>query len=319
MNDGEADVVATMRAELEMLRWRNAELERELAEKQRVENALRESEARYRGIVEDQTELICRFRMDGTLTFVNDIYCRYFEKTREELVGHRFMPMVPDEDGPQLARQFAKLGPENPIVHTEHRVILPNGSVRWLHWTNRAPLGEGGPLAEFQAIGVDVTERRHAEDEVRRLNAELEVRVADKTKRLEQMVRELSTPLMPVADQVIAVPLIGFLDSDRAAATLETVLNGVVTHSARTVVLDITGVGVIDSQVADSLIRLAKAVNLLGSQVVLTGIQPRIAQTLVAQGVGVGGVVTLRTLKEGIAFALRRGLTASRPPALQGS
>ncbi len=62
-------------------------------------------------------------------------------------------------------------------------------------------------------------------------------------------------------------------------------LNGVVTHSARTVVLDITGVGVIDSQVADSLIRLAKAVNLLGSQVVLTGIQPRIAQTLVAQGV----------------------------------
>ncbi|WP_437657317.1 PAS domain S-box protein [Sorangium sp. So ce1182] len=298
-----------------MLRRRNAELEQELAEKRRVETALRESEARYRGIVEDQTELICRFRMDGTLTFVNDVYCRYFDKTREELVGHHFTPLVPDEDRLLLDQQFAQLGPENPIVHTEHRVVHPDGSIRWMHWTNRAPLGEGGSHAEFQAVGVDVTDRRQAEDEVKRLNAELELRVADKTRKLEQMVRELSAPLMPVADQVIAMPLIGVLDGARAAATLETLLNGVIAHSATTVVLDITGVAVIDSQVADALIRLSKAVRLLGAQMVLTGIQPRIAQTLVAQGVGVGGIVTLRTLKEGIAFALRRGPAGSRRPS----
>lgn len=315
MNEGDASVGTTAEAELERLRRRNAELERELAEKRRVEVALRESEARYRGIVEDQTELICRFRMDGTLTFVNDVYCRYFEKTREELVGHHFTPLVPDEDRLLLDQQFAKLGPENPIVHTEHRVVRPDGSIRWMHWTNRAPLGEGGPHAEFQAVGVDVTDRRNAEDEVKRLNAELELRVAEKTMKLEEMVRELSTPLMPVADQVIAMPLIGVLDSARAAAALETLLNGVIAHSATTVVLDITGVGVIDSQAADGMIRLAKAVKLLGAQVVLTGIQPRIAQTLVAQGVGVGGIVTLRTLKEGIAFALRRAPAGSRGPS----
>lgn len=313
MNKGEARVGVSAEAELERLRRRNAELERELAEKRRVEVALRESEARYRGIVEDQTELICRFRMDGTLTFVNDVYCRYFDKTREELVGHRFMPLIPDDDQLVLAQQFAKLGPETPIVYTEHRVVHPDGSIRWMHWTNRAPLGEGGPHAEFQAIGVDVTDRRHAEDEVRRLNAELELRVAEKTMKLEQMVRELSAPLMPVADQVIAMPLIGFLDSARAAAALETLLQGVIAHNATTVVLDITGVGVIDAQVAEAMIRLAKAVSLLGAQVVLTGIQPRIARTLVEQGVGVGDIVTLRTLKEGIAFALRRGPAGSRP------
>ncbi|KYG03898.1 anti-anti-sigma factor [Sorangium cellulosum] len=306
MNDGEARSGGTAEVELERLRRRNAELERELAEKARVEAALRESEARYRGIVEDQTELICRFRLDGTLTFVNDVYCRYFDKTREELIGHSFTPLVPDEDQRVLDRQFAKLGPENPIVHTEHRVVRPDGSIRWLHWTNRAPLGEGGASAEFQAVGVDVTDRRQAEEEVRRLNAELELRVAEKTMRLEQMVRELSAPLMPVADQVIAMPLIGFLDGARAEAALETLLNGVIAHNATTVVLDITGVAVIDTQVANAMIRLAKAVRLLGAQVVLTGIQPRIAQTLVDLGVGVGGVVTLRTLKEGIAFALQR-------------
>ncbi|KYF70260.1 anti-anti-sigma factor [Sorangium cellulosum] len=315
MNEVGARTGAAAETELEMLRRRNAELEQELAEKRRVEIALRESEARYRGIVEDQTELICRFRMDGTLTFVNDVYCRYFDKTQEELVGHRFTPLVPDEDRLLLDQQFAKLGPDNPIVHTEHRVVRPDGSIRWMHWTNRAPLGEGGPDAEFQAIGVDVTDRREAEDEVRRLNAELELRVAEKTMKLEQMVRELSAPLMPVADQVIAMPLIGILDSARAAAALETLLHGVIAHNAATVVLDITGVGVIDAQAADAMIRLAKAVRLLGAQVVLTGIQPRIAQTLVAQGAGVGGIVTLRTLKEGIAFALRRGPAGARPPA----
>lgn len=315
MNEGEAKSGMTAQTELEMLRRRNAELERELSEKRQMETALRESEARYRAIVEDQTELICRFRLDGTLTFVNDVYCRYFDKTREELVGHRFTPLVPDEDRPFLEKQFAKLGPEHPIVHTEHRVVHPDGSIRWMHWTNRAPLGEGGAHAEFQAVGVDVTDRWRAEDEVRRLNAELELRVADKTRKLEQMVRELSTPLMPVADHVIAMPLIGLLDSARAAAALETLLQGVITHSATTVVLDITGVGVIDPQIADAMIRLAKAVKLLGAQVVLTGIQPRIAQTLLEQGVGVGGMVTLRTLKEGIAFALQRGHAGSRPSA----
>ncbi|MGK4008653.1 PAS domain S-box protein [Sorangium sp. So ce1036] len=316
MNEDVANGRLALEAELETLRRRNAELERELAEKRQVEIALRESEARYRGIVEDQTELICRFRMDGTLTFVNDVYCRYFDRTRDELVGHHFTPLVPEEDRQLLDAQFAKLGPENPIVHTEHRVVRPDGSIRWLRWTNRAPLGEGGPHAEFQAVGVDVTARRRAEEEVRRLNVELEQRVADKTRQLEQLVRELSTPLMPVADQVIAMPLIGFLDSARAAAALEAVLHGVTSHNATTVVLDITGVGIIDSQVADALIRMARAVNLLGAQVVLTGTPPRIAQTLVAQGVDVGGIVTLRTLKEGIAFALQRGHAGPRNSAL---
>jgi anti-anti-sigma regulatory factor len=120
---------------------------------------------------------------------------------------------------------------------------------------------------------------------------------------------------MPVADQVIAMPLVGFLDAARAAAALETLLQGVTTYNARTVVVDITGVGVFDAQVADAMIRLAKAVKLLGAQAVLTGIQPRIAQSLIEQGVGLGDLVTLQTLKEGIAFALRREHRGSRAPA----
>lgn len=309
MKEDDAKTVATMQAELEALRRRNEQLEQALAEKLRIEAALRESEARYRGVVEDQTELICRFGLDGTLTFVNEAYCRYFSKRRDELVGHRFAPFIPEEDRDYVAAQFIKLGPDHPVVHSEHRVIRPDGAIRWLHWTNRAPLGKGGLDAEFQAVGTDVTERREAEDQVRRLNAELEIRVAEKTRELREMVRELSTPLMPVADQVIAMPLIGILDSARTASALEALLQGVAAHRATTVVLDITGVNTVDAQVADGLIRAARAVRLLGAEVVLTGIRPQIAQTLVSLGIDMTSLVTLRSLKDGIAFALRRGRT----------
>jgi len=76
----------------------NAELEREVIEHRQTEEVLRQSEARYRAIVEDQTELICRFLEDGTLTFVNDAYCRYFGKSRQELLGQSFLPLMPSAD-----------------------------------------------------------------------------------------------------------------------------------------------------------------------------------------------------------------------------
>jgi len=302
----DAETRASLTAEIETLRRRTAELELELSRKREVAAALRESEARYRAIIEDQTELICRFRGDGTLTFVNGAYCRYFGKTQEELVGRTFAPLIPEEDQRLVAKQFGKLGPQNPVVEYEHRVVRPDGAIRWQRWTDRVLLDEAGQIVDYQAVGSDITERKEAEEEVRRLNAELEQRVAEKTDALRVVIRELSTPLIPLADGVIAMPLIGMMDSARASAALETLLQGVVDHRAATVVLDITGVSVVDTLVADALMRAAQAVKLLGAEVVLTGIQPRIAQTLVALGVDMSGVITLRSLKEGIAFAMRR-------------
>ena len=137
---------------------------RDVTARKRAERALQESEARYRAIVEDQTELICRFLPDGKLTFVNDAYCKYFGKKRKDLIGHTFMPLIPEEDHERLKDHLASLSPKNPVATHEHRVIGSHGEIRWQQWTNRMVLDEKGQLIEFQSVGRDITERKLIEE-----------------------------------------------------------------------------------------------------------------------------------------------------------
>ena len=125
-----------------------------------LKEALREleaSEERYRGIVEDQTELICRFLPDGTLTFVNRAYCDYFGKTEPELIGNSFMPLIPEDDHAMIDNAQKLLTPANPVVEYEHRVVLPSGEIRWQSWTDRAVYDDNGVVIEYQAVGRDIT------------------------------------------------------------------------------------------------------------------------------------------------------------------
>lgn len=121
----------------------------------------------------------------------------------------------------------------------------------------------------------------------------------------EARLHELASPLIPIADTVVLMPLIGTMDSGRAQQMMETLLTGVAQQNAHLAIIDITGVSVIDTQVAQALIQTAQAVKLLGAQVMLTGIRPQVAQTLVQLGADLPGIVTYGTLQSGIAAALR--------------
>jgi len=147
-------------------------------------------------------------------------------------------------------------------------------------------------------------------------NSRLFAQVAQRTAELRQdqerlqainkglVALSLSTPLLPIGDQVVVLPLIGAMGPERFEQVLETLLQGVKTHGARVAILDITGVAVVDDQVANGLIGAARAVQLLGAQIVLTGIRPEIAQTLVGLGIDMQGITTRGTLQSGIAYAL---------------
>ncbi|MDD1683239.1 MAG: PAS domain S-box protein [Methanoregula sp.] len=140
---------------------------RDITEKKRIEKALSESEQRYRNIVEDQTEFICRFRPDGTHVFANEAYCRYFSLKREEIIGHRFRPEIPFEDQKSVSRFFASLTPAHPVDTIVHRIVMPDGRICWQRWSVRAIFDTSGQVIEYQSVGRDITQTKETERALR--------------------------------------------------------------------------------------------------------------------------------------------------------
>lgn len=129
--------------------------------RKQAEQALHESEQRYLAIIEDQTELIIRLLPEGTVSFVNEAYCRYFGVTREEIIGYPFQPLIVEEDREQVNQQVNSISLENQVVTVENRVIVA-GEVRWTQWISRG-IFEQGKLIKLQVVGRDITAQKQLE------------------------------------------------------------------------------------------------------------------------------------------------------------
>ncbi len=119
-----------------------------------------------------------------------------------------------------------------------------------------------------------------------------------------QALRELSTPIVPVLEGVLVLPLVGSIDTGRAQQVMETLLDAVGGHQAEVVIIDVTGVPVVDTGVANHLLQVTRAAALLGAECVLVGISPDVAQTIVSLGVDLSGITTKADLQAGIEHAL---------------
>ncbi|MDI3284631.1 STAS domain-containing protein [Polyangium sp. 15x6] len=179
------------------------------------------------------------------------------------------------------------------------RIKRPNGS-EWLGQTSAflirdaagAPTGMAG---FFRDVTTSTAERLQL-----KLQTEL-------VKTQQRALRALGTPLLPIADGVVAMPLVGDIDDARAAEIQRALIDGIASHHARVAILDITGVKLMDAEIADALVSAAKAARLLGVEMLMTGISPAVAKTLVEIGAELSGIVTRGTLQSGIAYALSRG------------
>jgi len=129
--------------------------------------ALRATEAQYRAVVESQFELICRFLPDTTLTFVNDAYCRAFGRTRDELIGMKFIELMPEETRAFALDHVRSLETSFRQAITEHEVLGADGTIRWQQWEDHAIRDADGAIVEFQSIGRDITDRKRTERKLR--------------------------------------------------------------------------------------------------------------------------------------------------------
>jgi rsbT co-antagonist protein RsbR len=150
----------------------------------------------------------------------------------------------------------------------------------------------------------DLAERQRKEAALHQAEEE-RLKLQDEIIRMQAAaLEELSTPLIPISDDILVMPLIGTIDAQRAQKMTETLLQGLVMHRARVAILDITGVPIVDIEVAQGLLRAAKAAQLIGARVVLTGIRPEVAETLIGIGADLRGIVSYSTLQSGISAAI---------------
>jgi PAS domain S-box-containing protein/putative nucleotidyltransferase with HDIG domain len=140
----------------------NEELEQRVRERT---DELRESAERYRAVVENQTEFIVRWKLDGQRTFVNDAYCRYYGLTPEQALGTNFLHLVDERDRPAVEAKITRLMSGTVENETDvHRVIKPDGSIGWQEWVEQVIRDEVGAVVEIQSVGRDITDRKQAEE-----------------------------------------------------------------------------------------------------------------------------------------------------------
>ncbi len=249
----------------------------------------------FQALVENAPDAIAVTDMDGEVTYANPAYHALYGYGDATIGMHLGATVAPEaescaSEGMQTVRKTGIWYGES-INQRHDGSHFPVQSSMFALWDER------GATQAIAVIHRDMTTVKQSED----ARAELQQQIIDAQ---QAALRELSTPLIPITDRIVMMPLIGVVDSQRVQQVLEALLEGVARYQARILILDITGMQMIDTQVAGAIIRVAHAVRLLGAQVLLTGIGPEIAQTIVHLGIDLSGIDTRGSLQAGIAHAL---------------
>ena len=244
-------------------------------------------------------------RPNGTILACNAAMAGILGYTPDELIGLHFNQFTHPEDatvGVEGIRAVLEGRTEYMLI--EKRYLHKNGTAVWARVHGTASRDKDGRVILFTSAIDDLTQERQRDME-RRAAAEQQAQMqAQIIATQRETLRQLSTPIIPIRDGVVAIPLIGGIDSERAHQLLETVLWGVAQHRSQLLIVDISGVPNIDDDVAGLLLRMTRAVRLLGAEVILSGIRAEVAQRFVSLGIDLGGLKTIGSFQSAIALAL---------------
>lgn len=266
-----------------------ATLVRDVTERARIEQDLQRSRDLLQMMLDNIPLALWTLDVNGTFTFSDGSGLARSGIKPGQLVGKNFFEVygVSGE-----VAETVRCALRGEVVFS---TIDDSGGFTWD--TQYVPMRDAdGELVELACVSLDVSERVRSERELRR---RLEIIESQR-----DAIRALSTPIIEVWDGVLALPIIGVVDSGRAAGIMEKLLGTVVRTRAAHVLLDLTGVEVVDTSTADHLIKMVRALALLGAHAIVTGVRPSVARVLVSLGLELDSLTTVRNLRDGLKLCM---------------
>jgi rsbT co-antagonist protein RsbR len=234
----------------------------------------------------------------------NQTFCTLLGKPQDAIIGKSDPDFFPPDQIKVFWDGDDAVTSTGTSIENEEDITGPDGVVRSI-WTRKFPLYD----AAHNVIGLcgiitDISEIRRRREQI----TLLEQQIADKMRVIDaqtSLLDQLSVPVIQVWESILLIPLVGVIDSRRASQVLTSLLEAIARIGAQIVILDVTGVPVVDTSVASHLVRAIQSAQLLGCQSLLVGISPEIAQTLVGLGVDFSHITTRSTLQSGLAYGLK--------------
>lgn len=253
------------------------------------ERALKESQEILRVVLDNTPVVLWAIDRDGICTVSDGLGLEQLNLRPGQLVGRAAHDIFADVPGSLECISRALAG------KTSTRLLELSDKM----WESRyiPRRDEAGAVIGMVGISLDMTDMVKNERELRQRIEVIE--------RQQSAIRSMSTPIIQVWDDVLALPIIGVLDSVRATAIMETLLASIVETRARYAIIDLTGVETVDTATADHIIKVIYAVQLLGARGIVTGIQPMVAQIMTGLGVELSRIATLRNLRDAIKVCMR--------------